>query len=46
MNKAVLEEMPNGSTFRCYGYHTNRWLYGVSASGKKGFCSKAYLVKE
>ena len=46
MNKAVLEEMPNGSTFRCYGYHTNRWLYGVSASGKKGFCSLAYLVKE
>ena len=44
-NKAVVEVMPEGSTFRCYGYHTGSWLYGISASGKKGFCSKSYLKK-
>lgn len=45
VNKPSIEVMPNGSTFQCYGYYTNGWLYGVSASGKTGFCSKAYLVK-
>ena len=44
--KKILETMPDGSTVRCYGYHTNQWLYVVSASGKKGFCSKNYLVKK
>ncbi len=44
--KAILEVMPDGSTFRCYGFHTNQWLYGISASGKKGFCSKTLLKKK
>jgi len=44
-SKAVIEIMPEGSKFRCYGYHTGSWLYGISASGKKGFCSKSYLKK-
>lgn len=39
----VLEEMPNGSVFRCYGYHTDGWLYGVSESGEVGYCSQIYL---
>lgn len=42
-SKHIYELMPDGSTFRCYGYHTGDWLYGVSASGKTGFCSKEYL---
>lgn len=46
VNKTQLEVMAYGSEFRCYGYHTDGWLYGVSASGKTGFCSKAYLVKK
>lgn len=45
-NKTQLEVMPYGSEFQCYGYHTGGWLYGVSASGKTGFCSKAYLAKK
>ena len=45
VNKTQLEVMANGSTFQCYGYYTNGWLYGVSESGKMGFCSKAYLVR-
>lgn len=46
VNKTLLEAMPDGSEFRCYGYYTKGWLYGVSESGKTGFCSKAYLVKK
>ena len=46
IRKTSLELLPNGSEFRCYGYHTDGWLYGVSASGKTGFCSKAYLAKK
>ena len=42
----VLETMANGSKFRCYGYYTDGWLYGKSASGVTGFCSKEYLVKK
>lgn len=44
--KAILETMPNGSSFRCYGFYTGSWLYGISASGKTGFCHKSYLVKK
>lgn len=43
--KPILEVMPHGGKFRCYGYHTGNWLYGISASGKKGFCHKSYLRK-
>lgn len=46
VNKRQLEVMPHGSTFQCYGYHTRGWLYGVSESGKMGFCSEAYLTKK
>lgn len=45
-DKTSLEVMANGSEFRCYGYYTDGWLYGVSASGKTGFCSKTYLAKK
>lgn len=45
VNRVQLEVMADGSTFQCYGYYTNGWLYGVSESGKMGFCSKAYLVR-
>lgn len=45
-SKDSLEVMALGSKFRCYGYHTDGWLYGVSESGKTGFCSKAYLDKQ
>lgn len=41
--KTILETMPNGSKFTCYGYHTGSWLYGVSSSGKQGFCHKSLL---
>lgn len=44
-SKAIIETMPNGSKVKCYGYYTGDWLYVVSASGKTGFCSAAYLVK-
>lgn len=47
-NKDIIEVLPNGTKFRCYGYYTKQtdgtiWLYGV-AKGKTGYCSKAYLV--
>lgn len=42
----VLTTLPQGATFRCYGFYnvegSTVWLYGVAA-GKKGYCSKAYL---
>lgn len=42
----VLTTLPQGATFRCYGYYnvsgSTIWLFGV-ANGKKGYCSKAYL---
>lgn len=44
--KPILETMPNGSKFTCYGYHTGAWVYGISASGKEGFCHSDYLVKQ
>ena len=43
--KKIIETMPNGSKFTCYGYHTGSWLFGVSASGKQGFCHKSLLKK-
>ncbi len=46
VNKKQLEVMPHGSAFQCYGYYTRGWLYGVSETGKMGFCSEAYLAKE
>ena len=45
-DKQIIETMTNGKTFTCYGYYTGDWLYGVSASGKKGFCHKNYLKKK
>ena len=45
-NKQIIEAMPKGKTFTCYGYYTGSWLYGISASGKKGFCHKSYLKKK
>jgi len=45
-DKPILEAMRTGTQVRCYGYHTGNWLYVVSATGKQGFCSKAYLVKK
>ena len=42
----VLTTLPQGATFRCYGFYnvvgSTVWLFGV-AEGKKGYCSKAYL---
>lgn len=46
LGKRVVEVMDHGTEFRCYGYHTGDWLYGVSASGAAGFCSKSYLAKK
>ena len=43
--KKIIETMHNGSEFVCYGYHTGSWLYGISASGKQGFCHKSLLKK-
>ena len=43
--KPILETMPNGGKFRCYGYHTGQWLYGISDSGKEGYCHKSLLVR-
>ena len=43
--KTLLEAMPQGSKFRCYGYHTDGWLYGKSESGAVGYCSKIYLTR-
>lgn len=45
-NKQIIEAMAKGKTFTCYGYYTGSWLYGISASGKKGFCHKSYLKKK
>lgn len=45
-DKQILETMAKGKIFTCYGYYTGDWLYGVSASGKKGFCHKNYLKKK
>ena len=42
----VLTTLPQGATFRCYGFYnvvgSTVWLFG-EAAGKKGYCSKAYL---
>lgn len=43
--KPILQTMPDGSSFTCYGYHTGKWLYGISASGQEGFCHSDYLKK-
>ena len=45
-NKQILETMAQGKTFTCYGYYTGEWLYGISASGKKGFCHMKYVAKK
>lgn len=45
-DKQIIETMSQGSAFSCYGYYTGEWLYGISASGKKGFCHKNYLKKK
>ena len=43
----VLTTLPQGSAFRCYGFYnvvgSTVWLFG-EAAGKKGYCSKAYLL--
>lgn len=44
-DKTLLEAMPQGRTFRCYGYHTEGWLYGKSESGEVGYCSQIYLKR-
>lgn len=46
-NKSVIDVLPHGTKFRCYGYYTKQkdgtvWLYGI-ADGKTGHCSFAYL---
>lgn len=42
----IVTTLPQGSTFRCYGYYNvngaSVWLFG-EADGKKGYCSKTYL---
>jgi N-acetylmuramoyl-L-alanine amidase CwlA len=42
VNHQILSVLKRGTKFRCYGYYTDGWLYGV-ANGKTGFCSKKYL---
>lgn len=44
--KQVIETIAKGKAFTCYGYYTGEWLYGVSPSGKKGFCHKSNLKKK
>lgn len=43
----VLTTLPHGAAFRCYGFYnvvgSTVWLFG-EAAGKKGYCSKAYLL--
>lgn len=43
----VLTTLEKGSAFRCYGFYnvvgSTVWLFG-DAAGKKGYCSKAYLL--
>lgn len=41
-NKGVITVIPKGSTVRCYGYHTNNWLF-VSYGKYTGYVSKSYL---
>lgn len=45
-NKARIDVLNYGEKVQCYGYYTNGWLLVVSASGKTGYCSKSYLVKQ
>ena len=45
-SKQIIETMAKGNTFTCYGYYTGDWLFGISKSGKKGFCHKDYLKKK
>lgn len=45
-DKALIETMKNGQEVRCYGWHTDKWLYVVAESGKVGFCHSGYLVKQ
>lgn len=45
-NKQIIETIPRGKTFTCYGYYTGEWLYGVSERCNKGFCHKDYLKKK
>ena len=43
----VLTTLEKGAAFRCYGFYnvvgSTVWLFG-EAAGKKGYCSKAYLL--
>lgn len=43
----VLTTLKKGAAFRCYGFYnmvgSTVWLFG-EAAGKKGYCSKAYLL--
>ena len=43
----VLTTLEKGTAFRCYGFYnvvgSTVWLFG-EAAGKKGYCSKAYLL--
>lgn len=43
----VLTTLEKGASFRCYGFYnmvgSTVWLFG-EAAGKKGYCSKAYLL--
>lgn len=43
----VLTTLEKGEAFRCYGFYnvvgSTVWLFG-EAAGKKGYCSKAYLL--
>lgn len=43
----VLITLEKGAAFRCYGFYnvvgSTVWLFG-EAAGKKGYCSKAYLL--
>ena len=45
-DKKIVETMAKGKKFTCYGYYTGEWLFGISASGKKGFCHKSYLKRK
>lgn len=43
----VITTLEKGAAFRCYGFYnmvgSTVWLFG-EAAGKKGYCSKAYLL--
>ena len=45
-SKALIETMRNGSTVRCYGFYTDKWLSVKSENGNTGFCHSGYLVKK